>query len=374
MSSITSGGATTMDNKANMATTMDNKANMATAMDNKATAISASSTPHTTQDVYAIRLRRFHPDDHEEFNNRTDESLAKRNQFASEVATQAKLFSGYPFGGYVRDHLIRGMNKWKDMDLWFRSEDQVNQFLAHAKNTMSWLIDNDLFDTINPIRDMYNDEPIFDYKFHAKNQWLKHLYPFQRMTVYIYRKYDDLKDMVYSNYDPDSCFLLDIVISEHFPTNDFDVNCLYYCGGVDEYQSGFPYRFQTEEVIRQIQLGIATELEEYNKYIEKKRHDLFMAKTRFKMMSDRGFKIIEHPTRAMAKNNDNKLQVNKPSSTSSDDVDRTLLISSAQEPQQVIKKRKLNDDRDDDKKEVETAPQKEKKKTLDSSMTVVDKY
>jgi hypothetical protein len=233
----------------------------------------------------------------------------------------------------------------------------------------SQLIDNDLFDTINPVRDHYNKN-IFDYKFVPKVQYSQHMYPFQRMTVYIYRKYDNQENTEYSNYDPDSCFLLDIVISEHFPTNDFDVNCLVYRGN-NGYQSGFPYRFQTEEVIRQIQLGIATELEEYNKYIEKKSDDLFMAKTRFKMMSDRGFKIIEHPTRSMAKNNDNKLQVNNPSSTSSDEVDRTLLRP-AQEPQQIIKKRKLNDN-DDNKEDVGVA-EKEKKKTLKSSMTMVDRY
>ena len=116
-----------------------------------------------------------------------------------DVIKCATSVGGHVFGGYVRNVIVPRHHhpccdvQWNDIDLWFRNDESANAFLVLIKNKMNMLL-------------------------HVEHDHLDHhshrLYTFAR-TMYV------LQDGHGQHIS-----YIDIIISDTYPVNDYDVNHL----------------------------------------------------------------------------------------------------------------------------------------------------
>lgn len=119
---------------------------------------------------------------------------------AERLITSAASYGGLVFGGYVRDvvaPLKRGVApeevEFNDVDIWFRSQDDVDRFLDNAPDITEF---------------HFSPEPI-------DSSPLRRLLFSERYCVW------DEESMI---------FYIDIVVSSHFPVCDLSVNLLSWDG------------------------------------------------------------------------------------------------------------------------------------------------
>ena len=122
----------------------------------------------------------------------------------------ASQHDGYAFGGYVRNVLVpqalgitRATPQWKDVDLWFKTSDNIQSFL------------NDMGGALRPAHTQK----------HRDDDSQQSLYSFKRFQYYLY---DGEKAVSF----------VDIIESKTYPVNDFNVNRIM-CQIDTEFMYGF---------------------------------------------------------------------------------------------------------------------------------------
>ena len=139
-----------------------------------------------------------------------------------EIIKIASTFYGKVFGGYVRDVVVPKLQNptkkcvFKDVDIWFLDEDCANEFIKEIKKRYDFRL-----------------IPGFTLKDNIH-------YTFDRIQ---YHLYDDEKIVSW----------LDIIISDVFPVDDFNVNQLiyYYKDGVEVIDS-MSTDYTVDEVVKSI--------------------------------------------------------------------------------------------------------------------------
>lgn len=130
--------------------------------------------------------------------------------FSCVNASKGKLF-----GGFVRSVLDES-NKFKDIDIWFRTEDDRNDFIK-------MLSEHQTFTYPFPLWQIASDTTVYGFD-KTVGQWLTS---------------SEAKDNA----------ILDLVVSSIYPVNDFTINCLSFDGV--NYSSEVNY-FDSDEIKVQI--------------------------------------------------------------------------------------------------------------------------
>ena len=159
-------------------------------------------------------------------------------QRIAAMLTEVTKCGGHVFGGFVRDVIIPRMKnpgcevKCKDIDLWFKNQTDVNAFVTAMGNQIT------LFGPDGSVAP-------------------KGLYPFYRIR-YIFMCFEWMP-------------YIDIIISETFPVNDFDVNRLRFIyideipimSGIAEVDIGKCDHHEIDALLQSIYAKRATMLPEY---------------------------------------------------------------------------------------------------------------
>ena len=224
------------------------------------------------------------------------------------VLHQAVECGGIAFGGFVRDWIVAGRS-FKDLDLWFKTEDDANKFIAslfplytyddgNENDCKSKMINNDgdIKDS-KDVNDKCNKKRhikyiVFDYrelKYHGLknttdpfpfvNEDQNNYYPFARMRLLLICHINNnnnnfiIADKVIGDkYE----LVVDIIVSPIISTNDLDINCLTFNGLNLGLSSGSLLDLnldltQSEEyidiLINNIRIGMAIMLPSYQKII-----------------------------------------------------------------------------------------------------------
>ena len=130
----------------------------------------------------------------------TDENL-------NFIAYLANKHNGYIFGGSIRDSICNPDSSYNDIDIWFKTKQDFENFKVEFNQNLYSKILEKLSDS---------ERKIFLLNI-SKNDEIKNEYPFRvHKLKYIFDNYLE-KD-------------IDCVVSEYFPVNDFTMNDLIYDG------------------------------------------------------------------------------------------------------------------------------------------------
>ncbi len=113
----------------------------------------------------------------------------------------AEIYDGRVFGGYVRNVVVPRLKKktspgYKDVDFWFKTQQNADLFVFYMGDKLSKINDNDV-----------------DFQMNT--------YSFERRQYLLKCKYENV--------------IIDIIVSPTLPVNDFDVNQLTYNGSFKSY-------------------------------------------------------------------------------------------------------------------------------------------
>ena len=214
-------------------------------------------------------------------------------KLVNRIISMSKTHGGLPYGGFVRDYIVR-KSKFKDIDIWFTCLEDAQKFIHNVKNEYAHTCFTDLnqlpqlvfsiikerqnSDDDNDTNEKSSNEINFeclglDPTKVPKNNNDESLYPYIVKTLHVIGPARDFGIMV------------DVVISDTFPVNDFDVNYLTFDG--TELKSMHPSK-SIQDIVTSIQAQVATITDEY--YI-KTQTDPIHHGVRLRKFSDKGWTI-----------------------------------------------------------------------------------
>lgn len=180
-----------------------------------------------------------------------------KTEFVDNIIHLANKFEGKVFGGYVRDIILGNKinpiigEDFKDIDIWFISQEHADYFIDSLKT--NYIVKSTGFDV----------EPgTVDYTF-ARKQY----------AIQLTESYD---------------LWIDVVVSEIFPVDDFDVNCFVYYNGAISCQNK---NLDEEQVLTNINNKTMVMLPKYkNKFIDSDHGEVHRCRIRNRYL-DKGWII-----------------------------------------------------------------------------------